>query len=244
MSKRKAYWKIPKRVGKPKGLSPEKQLQILELLPESGEKVQASVLAKKAREEKNISPNTLFAHLNVLERNMQVSKEIVKRKGRGAAYAVFYRRITDSELFGEKLASVLNELKKTLKNLAEWIKVGGKGIPESERSKWLNNYAIYSLGAVSGMLSVFCSHASGIKDGEKRKEFLDVVLRVHVLPILHELAGAIDSRAWLSAWYPIEPVVVKARAENEALEEIIAKILSSCISGKTFDQLQDEFCQG
>jgi predicted ArsR family transcriptional regulator len=167
------------RSGKPKGLSPEKQFEILELLPESGEKVQAGVLAKKAREEKNISPNTLFAHLNVLERNMQVSKEIVKRKGRGAAYAVFYRRITDSELFGEKLASVLNELKKSLKT----------------QSMASDNYLSSAVGVVAGMLSVLCSRASGIKDSEKRKEFLVIAFRVRVLPILHELAGAVSPQA-------------------------------------------------
>jgi hypothetical protein len=166
------------RSGKPKGLSPEKQLQILELLPESGEKVQASVLAKKAREEKNISSTTLFAHLNVLERNMQVSKEIVKRKGRGAAYAVFYRRITDSELFGEKLASVLNELKKSLKN----------------PSMTPDNYVSSVVSVVACMLPVLCSRASGIKDSEKRKEFLVLAFRVRVLPILLELVDAVSSQ--------------------------------------------------
>jgi len=201
--KRMAYWRRkygrPKKLGRPMAFAEDKVRQIYELLPRNGTRIQAKELKEKAMKE-GIGPNTLFNYLAVLEKNLHALKEVdvVARPPK-----VYYRRITEKEFFGIK--ETITWAEKQLEQIRPSIEKLPKEIPPSIKTSWL---AVW-LGVLTGYLAIIGSRASEIEDAQRRGEFIDVTLRLHVYPKLLEwssLAWA-EPELWKSALEPFTTVV-------------------------------------
>jgi predicted nucleic acid-binding Zn-ribbon protein len=186
------FRKVWKRArGRPKKRDgQDKLIEVLKLLPLDGSKIQAKELKERAHDQ-GISPNTLFDYLKILENNFQVKKDVDE-----SAYPpkVYYRKLTEEEFFGRRNAFLEDE--KTLKR--EWSNFDKVGLPKGRVFKkallapWLLE--------LTRILTKIGSKAREIKDVNKRKEFIDITTRIHLLPKLLEFSSVMyfEPKDWES----------------------------------------------
>ena len=186
--------KIAKKRGRPeiwsKNGRPSKLEEILKLFPEDGSRIQAKELRQNALK-LGISPHTLFPYLRRLEDNFQVIKEVeVPAK----PPKVYYKRITEEEFFGrEAFLESEKSMKQIWSNLERLPK--GYGMKKFLFAQWL--------WVLTGILTKIGSKAREIKDVNKRKEFIDITIRIHLIPKLLKLSSltVFESKDWESGLY-------------------------------------------
>jgi DNA-directed RNA polymerase subunit RPC12/RpoP len=216
--KRLASWKRkqgrPQKPGRPAAFAEDKLRQIYELLPRDGTRVQAKELKEKAMKDA-IGPNTLFNYLAVLEKNLHALKEV---DATSRPPKVYYRRITEKEFFGIK--ETLTWAQKQLDQIRPFL----EKLPKEITPPLKNSVLSVWLGVLTSYLAIIGSRASAIEDLQKRREFIDVTLRLHVYPTLLEWSSKdwVEPGLWKSALEPFSAVVYET--SSSAVKECIQSL--------------------
>jgi len=219
--------------GRPKGkLSSIKLFVILELFPKDGSLIQAKELKQEALK-RRISPNTLFHYLRTLERNLVVSKHV------DASFMpprVYYKRLTEEELFGIKAV-----MRKDLP-LIERIWLEGKQVPLEITEPLKKSLFEKYLALLLAVLLRVGAKAKEIEDLQKRKEFIDILLELHLHPYLLMLSSLseIEPKQWEDAFSIVEKMRQKSDSTfRDEIKKILPKKLSTLLS-----DLLSDFRQG
>jgi hypothetical protein len=232
-SKFRKVWKVRTR-GRPKKKDgQDKLIEILKLLPEDGSKIQAKELKQRAHNQK-ISPNTLFDYLRILEDNFQVIKEVdVPAK----PPKVYYKRITEEEFFGKELFLKNQAYLERGWSIAEKLSKTGEELEPLKKSVLVAYLLLFT-----GYLTKIGSKAREIKDVNKRKEFIDITTRIHLLPNLLKLSslGYFEPKDWGSGLGAVREMMQKSKESfGSEIKKIIRPYgLPSSLSGlERFDKL-------
>lgn len=185
---------MKKSRGRPKIWSDTSKLdEILELFPKDGSSIQAKELKEKALNQ-GISPNTLFYYRRKLTDNLQIVKWVDVQAKRSKFY---YKRITDEELFGLKEFWTKNVplIMQTWEK--DPIEITGP-IKKITLEKAMVLFLTY--------LFKTGEKARTIEDPQKRKEFIDIMLHIHLHPSLLIFSSllAIESKHWGEALKTIQ----------------------------------------
>lgn len=205
ISKRKNPRGRPKVWGGPNKLD-----EILDLFPKDGSRIQHKELKRKALE-KGISPNTLYLYLRKLEENLQVIKEVdISAK----PPKVFYKRLTNKDFL--RIEEIhLPEAELT------WLR--SKEIPTEVRERFERSYLEKALALLLAYLLRIGERASAIDDYQKRKEFIDIALDIHLRPLLFMLSDRrIEPRHWADAFEIVEKM---QRGSDQAFRDEMKRIL-------------------
>jgi len=183
---------------------PSKLEEILALFSEDGPRIQAKELKQKALKQ-GISPNTLFPYLRRLEDNFQVMKEVdVPAK----PPKVYYKRITEEEFFGKEAFLKIEAYLELMWPIAEKLPKMGVSLDSLKKSvleSWSCLFTKY--------LMIIGSKAREIKDANKRKEFIEITTRIHLLPKLLKLSSLMcfEPKDWRGVLGVVEENIQKSK---------------------------------
>jgi hypothetical protein len=220
-----------KSSGRPRTWSGSSKLhQILELFPKDGSRIQAKELKKKALDQ-GISPNTLYPYLKKLEDFSQTMKEAIPAAKRAEIY---YRLITKEELFG---------VKETLEEIYPYFeRIMTLKIPIEVTNPILQSVLEMNLALLLAYLLKIGKKARTIEDPQKRKEFINITLQIHLHPLLLILSSLpeIDPKHWENAFVTVDKM---RHTSRETFINEVKRILPDHLSTLLLD-LYDDFRQG
>jgi hypothetical protein len=227
----KSDLKPKKSRGKPKTWSSSSKVdEILELFPKDGSRIRAKELKEKALDQ-GISPNTRYPYLKKLEEFSQTMKEAIPAAKRAEIY---YRLITKEELF---------DVKETLEEIYPYFeRIMTVKIPIDVTNPILQSVLEMNLALLLAYLLKIGKKARTIEDPQKRKEFINITLQIHLHPLLLMLSSLpeIDPKHWGNAFVTVDQM---RHASRETFINEVKRILPDHLSTLFLD-LYDDFRQG
>jgi hypothetical protein len=217
--------------GRPKTWSSSSKLdEILELFPKDGSRIRAKELKEKALDQ-GISPNTFYSYLRTLEDFSQTIKETIPAAKRAEIY---YKLITKDKLFG---------VKETLEEIYPYFeRIMTVKIPVELKNPILQSVLEMNLALLLAYLLKIGKKARTIEDPQKRKEFINITLQIHLHPLLLMLSSLpeIDPKHWENAFVTVDGM---RHTSRETFINEVTRILPDHLSTLLLD-LYDDFRQG
>ena len=198
-------------MARPKGeISKLKLMQVHRLLPKDGSPISVKELKEKARKQK-MGFDTLFKYLKKLvDSGMALkSADLDSRPPK-----ICYERITEEELYGDKKFFV--ELSSFIEPFVSRARPIIKKVPLALRKKF---YLESKLAILAAALALIEAQAKTI-EREKRKEFIDIMMRIQVYPKLLKLSDKeeIEAKDWMNAL--MLPIQMVCKSLKSLIDEI------------------------